>query len=246
MAKKKVAALDGATMTAEGLLYKGFIVEPIVEKCDGCDRAVEFENAKYCPSYAQPSRKMVECGFVTLQRTSAQRYQRTAPSRSTPSRLPNAPLGDASPKATSHAVFSAWLWEFCPSDHVPRFVTSAISASQRICLRFPFSITPEHVSCSGVYSVVLLQGNCHARCHSSVHTGTTGNHCRPATRTGQPQRGRTGELWPRRIGKGGIPLFLSGEAEYLRHTTHERTRPPSSLGRTPQSGSRYSRKKTRA
>ncbi len=67
MAKKKVAALDGATMTAEGLLYKGFIVEPIVEKCDGCDRAVEFENAKYCPSYAQPSRKWSSgvCNFAT-------------------------------------------------------------------------------------------------------------------------------------------------------------------------------------
>jgi hypothetical protein len=67
MAKKKTAALDGAKMTADGLLFNGFIVEPVVEKCDGCERAVEFESTKYCPSYAQPARKWAHgvCNFAT-------------------------------------------------------------------------------------------------------------------------------------------------------------------------------------
>ncbi|MFW5487594.1 MAG: PxxKW family cysteine-rich protein [Desulfovibrio sp.] len=67
MAKKKVAALEGAKMTEQGLLYNGFIIEPVVEKCDGCERAVAFEDAKYCPSYAQPDRKWKNgvCNFAT-------------------------------------------------------------------------------------------------------------------------------------------------------------------------------------
>ena len=62
-----VNALAGAVMTEKGLSYKGFIMEPIIDKCEGCDRAVAVEAAKYCPSYANPTRKWAHgiCNFAT-------------------------------------------------------------------------------------------------------------------------------------------------------------------------------------
>ena len=43
MAKKKQkSTLEGAVMTEQGLSYKGFILDPIVEKCEGCERVVSF------------------------------------------------------------------------------------------------------------------------------------------------------------------------------------------------------------
>ncbi len=65
--KNKGGALDGAVMTAEGLSFKGAILEPVVEKCEGCERMVAFEEQKFCPSYAQPSRKwqLGVCNFAT-------------------------------------------------------------------------------------------------------------------------------------------------------------------------------------
>ena len=68
MAKKKsIVSLEGAVKTAEGLTYKGVIMEPIDEKCEGCDRIVPFEDVNYCPTYAQPSRKWASgvCNFAT-------------------------------------------------------------------------------------------------------------------------------------------------------------------------------------
>ncbi|WP_291327823.1 PxxKW family cysteine-rich protein [Desulfovibrio sp. UCD-KL4C] len=69
MSKKnaKIHALDGAEMTAEGLSFKGSILEPVVEQCDGCERAIEFDSKKYCPSYAQPAKKWSHgvCNFAT-------------------------------------------------------------------------------------------------------------------------------------------------------------------------------------
>lgn len=70
--KAKITALEGAEMTSEGLSYKGVILQPIVEKCDGCERAVPFEDQKYCPSYAQPESKWKHgvCNFATHVRAS--------------------------------------------------------------------------------------------------------------------------------------------------------------------------------
>lgn len=72
MSKRKTPVLEGATMTAEGLSYKGVIMEPIDEKCDGCERIVDFEEKKFCPSYAQPARKWAHgvCNFATHVRAS--------------------------------------------------------------------------------------------------------------------------------------------------------------------------------
>ena len=68
MAKNKVTvSLDGAVMTDAGLSYKGVIMEPIVEKCEGCDRVAVVEEGKYCHTYAQPAKKWSSgfCNFAT-------------------------------------------------------------------------------------------------------------------------------------------------------------------------------------
>ena len=68
MAKKKgIVSLEGAVKTDEGLSYKGVILEPIDEKCEGCERIVPFEEQKFCPTYAQPARKWAHgvCNFAT-------------------------------------------------------------------------------------------------------------------------------------------------------------------------------------
>jgi len=73
MAKKKPISLEGAVMTDAGLNYKGVIMEPIVEKCEGCERVVPFENSTYCPTYAKPSAKWAKgaCNFATHTRAEA-------------------------------------------------------------------------------------------------------------------------------------------------------------------------------
>jgi hypothetical protein len=65
--KKKASALAGAVMTAEGLSYKGMIMNPVVENCTGCDRVVALEDKSYCPTYAQPEKKWMRgiCNFAT-------------------------------------------------------------------------------------------------------------------------------------------------------------------------------------
>lgn len=68
--KKKAQVKDyfeGATLTDEGLNFKGNIMQAVVEKCEGCERATAFEGASYCPSYAQPERKWARgvCNFAT-------------------------------------------------------------------------------------------------------------------------------------------------------------------------------------
>ncbi|NCC24064.1 MAG: hypothetical protein EOM25_02515 [Deltaproteobacteria bacterium] len=58
---------QGAVMSPEGLQFKGFILQPIVEKCNGCDRIREFEGQQFCTSYAQPEAKWSggACNFAT-------------------------------------------------------------------------------------------------------------------------------------------------------------------------------------
>ncbi|WP_027178053.1 PxxKW family cysteine-rich protein [Maridesulfovibrio bastinii] len=65
--KTKITVLEGAEMTADGLSYNGAILSPVVEKCEGCERAVPFEDQKFCPSYAQPATKWKHgvCNFAT-------------------------------------------------------------------------------------------------------------------------------------------------------------------------------------
>lgn len=65
--------LEGATKTAEGVMLNGFVLQPIVEKCEGCDRIRLFEEEKFCASYPTPERKWVggKCNFATHLKTVA-------------------------------------------------------------------------------------------------------------------------------------------------------------------------------
>ncbi len=65
--KKKVSALDGAVMTADGLSFKGVIMSPVVENCTGCERVAVFGEQSFCPTYAQPAKKWTRgiCNFAT-------------------------------------------------------------------------------------------------------------------------------------------------------------------------------------
>ena len=63
----KVEYFATAEMTEEGMLFNGFICQPVVERCEGCERTAEFEGKTYCKSYAQPESKWAlgACNFAT-------------------------------------------------------------------------------------------------------------------------------------------------------------------------------------
>lgn len=67
MAKKEEQSFVGATAAPEGMLYNGFICKPVIDKCEGCDRARPFEGASYCTSYPLPASKwsLGRCNFAT-------------------------------------------------------------------------------------------------------------------------------------------------------------------------------------
>jgi len=48
-------------------IYTSGIFNPIVEKCDGCDRVIEVEAQKYCKTYSAPSAKwkLGICNFAS-------------------------------------------------------------------------------------------------------------------------------------------------------------------------------------
>jgi hypothetical protein len=74
MAKKNTGTtvVELAEKTNDGLKYNGFILEPVVEQCNGCERIVAREGAEYCPSYPMPSAKWSHgvCNFATHVRAS--------------------------------------------------------------------------------------------------------------------------------------------------------------------------------
>ena len=49
--------LVGAVKTEQGVEVKGMLMQPVVEKCEGCDRIREFEGENFCSSYASPASK---------------------------------------------------------------------------------------------------------------------------------------------------------------------------------------------
>ncbi|NJB66742.1 hypothetical protein GGQ74_000382 [Desulfobaculum xiamenense] len=59
--------IDDAVMTAEGLTYNGVVLQPVVEKCEGCDRIGAHESGKYCSTYADPAGRWAHgvCNFAT-------------------------------------------------------------------------------------------------------------------------------------------------------------------------------------
>lgn len=59
--------LENAVKTEAGVLINGITCQPVVEKCDGCDRIRDFESERYCSSYPAPARKwnLGRCNFAT-------------------------------------------------------------------------------------------------------------------------------------------------------------------------------------
>lgn len=49
--------LENATKTAEGVVVNGFVLSPVVEQCNGCERMREFDGEQFCSSYPAPARK---------------------------------------------------------------------------------------------------------------------------------------------------------------------------------------------
>ncbi|WP_027187188.1 PxxKW family cysteine-rich protein [Desulfovibrio cuneatus] len=58
---------SGATMSAEGMVFNGAVFQPVVEKCEGCNRVREFEGQRFCSAYPMPEAKwsLGNCNFST-------------------------------------------------------------------------------------------------------------------------------------------------------------------------------------
>ena len=57
-----MAALLNAVKTAEGVVVNGFVVSPIIDKCEGCDRIREFEGENFCSASKWSGGR---CNFAT-------------------------------------------------------------------------------------------------------------------------------------------------------------------------------------
>ncbi len=81
MSAKEIRTFEGATATAEGMLYKGITCLPIVEKCDGCERHGSFEGKDYCFSYQNPASKWTlgRCNLATHVKTAVQAQAKVNP-----------------------------------------------------------------------------------------------------------------------------------------------------------------------
>ncbi len=67
MAAETTTALEGAKTTPEGVFLNGLHIDPIIDKCEGCERVKTFESAKYCASFPSPEAKwrLGACNFAT-------------------------------------------------------------------------------------------------------------------------------------------------------------------------------------
>ena len=53
--------------TSETAKYATLMFQPVTEKCDGCERIVEEDSAKFCKTYKDPEAKwrLGLCNFAT-------------------------------------------------------------------------------------------------------------------------------------------------------------------------------------
>ncbi len=58
---------EKAQVTDKGLEFNGFLMEPIVENCKGCERIATVQDQEYCTSYPLPAGKWRHgaCNFAT-------------------------------------------------------------------------------------------------------------------------------------------------------------------------------------
>ena len=52
-----MAFFDGATKVDGGIKFKGMTLKLIIEQCEGCAKAAEFESEKFCTLYPMPEKK---------------------------------------------------------------------------------------------------------------------------------------------------------------------------------------------
>ena len=76
-----MSVLQNATKTDKGVMVNGFVVSPIVDKCEGCGHVCEFEGEKFCSSYPTPSRQGSggRCNFATHIKVEAAAAQKVNP-----------------------------------------------------------------------------------------------------------------------------------------------------------------------
>ncbi len=65
MAKENTTAKQAPAV--DTAMYTNGSFSPIVDKCDGCERAVDVDATKYCKSYTNPESKwrLGICNFAT-------------------------------------------------------------------------------------------------------------------------------------------------------------------------------------
>lgn len=49
--------LEGAEKTDAGVKVNGVVLQPIIDKCEGCDRARAFDGQTYCSAFPAPASK---------------------------------------------------------------------------------------------------------------------------------------------------------------------------------------------
>ncbi|MFC1512919.1 PxxKW family cysteine-rich protein [Thermodesulfobacteriota bacterium] len=67
MAKEKTKSAAKQTTTVDNSMYTSGAFNPTIDKCDGCERAIEVDATKYCKSYMNPDAKwrLGICNFAT-------------------------------------------------------------------------------------------------------------------------------------------------------------------------------------
>jgi hypothetical protein len=75
------ATLNNAVRTEAGVSVNGLLAQPIIEKCEGCERVRTFEDEKFCSSYPVPERKWNggNCNFATHIATNASKQAKVNP-----------------------------------------------------------------------------------------------------------------------------------------------------------------------
>ena len=73
--------LVGAVKTEQGVEVKGMLMQPVVEKCEGCDRVRTFEEQQFCGSYPNPAKKWFDgrCNFATHIKTESGKAAKVNP-----------------------------------------------------------------------------------------------------------------------------------------------------------------------
>ena len=73
--------LEGAVKTEQGVEVKGMLMQPVIEKCEGCDRVRTFEEQQFCGSYPNPAKKWFDgrCNFATHIKTETSKAAKVNP-----------------------------------------------------------------------------------------------------------------------------------------------------------------------